>query len=215
MDASTTRTRILHVAERHYADRGFDGMSMRALTSEAGVNLAAVNYHFGSKKELLYSIFRERIVPMNAERLELLRKAAANSDGKPLALEVIFDAFLIPMARRATGSEGPDIHFLRMVGRSLAEEPDFWQRLYAEEFKGTVETFRQAIHRTMPELSEEELAVRFHFSIGAMLGLLVKHQQFLKEMEGRPGNRDIAALFQNLRDFLCAGFRAGLTNSGD
>lgn len=208
MDATATRQRILEAAERHYAERGFDGMSMRALTSEAEVNLAAVNYHFGSKKELIHAIFRERIVPMNAERLALLKKAQEKAGDAPIPLEVIIDAFLQPVAQRASGPDGPDIDFLRMVGRCLSEDADFWHRLYVEEFQETVSAFRGAIHRTVPGLSEKELKLRFHFCVSAMLGALVKHQQFMREMKAKPDSNDISTVFLHLRDFLCAGFRA-------
>lgn len=210
MDATATRKRILDAAERHYAERGYDGMSMRALTTEAGVNLAAVNYHFGSKKELIHAIFRERILPINTERLDLLKKAQAAAEGSPVALEAILDAYLLPVARRASGPEGPDLFFLRMVGRSLSEDAAFWRRLYIEEFKATADTFKAEIKRTLPELTDEQIGIRYHFCVGAMLGSLVKLQQFQEEMASCSCCRDIVQLFQRLRDFLCAGFRAGL-----
>src|SRR5512134_3507154 len=75
-----TRTRILDAAEELFMLHGFEGTSMRHLTSRAGVNLAAVNYHFGSKHALIEAVFRRRLDPMNAARiaeLDRLEKSAA------------------------------------------------------------------------------------------------------------------------------------------
>src|ERR687896_950954 len=69
-----TRTRILDAAEELFMQHGFEGTSMRLLTAEAGVNLAAVNYHFGSKHALIEAVFRRRLDPMNAERVAALER---------------------------------------------------------------------------------------------------------------------------------------------
>ncbi|MGE9294465.1 MAG: TetR/AcrR family transcriptional regulator [Puniceicoccales bacterium] len=211
MDATATRERILEAAERHYAERGFDGMSMRALTTEAGVNLAAVNYHFGSKRELIYAIFKERIIPINAERMELLKKAHEELGEGALPLETTMDAFLLPVMNRAFEAGKANIHFLRMVGRFLSEDADFWQRISMDDFYQTSKAFKAEIKQALPELSDEEIAVRFHFTVGAMLGALVKQQQFMKEMEGCRCCEDISIMFERLRNFLCAGIRAQQT----
>src|SRR2546426_11915868 len=67
-----TRTRILDAAEELFMLHGFEGTSMRQLTAKAGVNLAAVNYHFGSKDALIEAVFRRRLDPMNAARIAAL-----------------------------------------------------------------------------------------------------------------------------------------------
>lgn len=202
-----TRQRILRAAEHLYAVRGFEGMSLRALTEEAGANLAAVNYHFGSKKELLMAMFREHIIPMNHERITLLSETRKAHPGEPPSLEAIFDAFLQPLARRAVTRGKPNTDFLRMVGRALAEDSDFWQRLYSENFRDLSETFILALSEALPALPKDEIRWRFHFCIGAMLGTLVKQPQFARSMEERAGSNDIPLMFTKLRDFLCAGFR--------
>src|SRR3954449_8585545 len=91
-----TRTRILDVAEELFMLHGFEGTSMRVLTARAGVNLAAVNYHFGSKDALIEALFRRRLDPMNAARIGQLERLETDSKGRPLSAEQIIRAFVGP-----------------------------------------------------------------------------------------------------------------------
>ena len=87
--AIDTKDRILDTAERLFADKGYPATSLRDITNEAGVNLAAVNYHFGSKEALLSAVLDRRIGPVNEKRLELLDAAEAQAGNQPLALETV------------------------------------------------------------------------------------------------------------------------------
>src|SRR6476661_10749602 len=80
-----TKDRILDAAEALFMEHGFEATSLRALTAAAGVNLAAVNYHFGSKEELFQSVLTRRLDPMNQERIDLLEKVEREAGGRPLS----------------------------------------------------------------------------------------------------------------------------------
>ncbi|WP_309387558.1 TetR/AcrR family transcriptional regulator [Cerasicoccus frondis] len=204
MEALDTRQRILGAAERFYAERGFDGTSMRSLTEEAGVNLAAVNYHFGSKKALMWEMFRGKIVPLNNERVRRLEAAEAKPGGA--TLEDIFDALLRPMFEVAKGPDGPNIIFLRMVGRMFSENEEFWQHLHEEFFNELTCRFVDAIAAAEPGLSPESLAWRFHFAISTMLGALLLHHPKGCDCEHIDiGNLELTC--RNLLSFMCVGFR--------
>ena len=95
MSRDATRRRILDTAERQFALRGFAGTSLRGITREAGVNVAAIHYHYGSKEELLRATMERILAPVNAERLRLLDEAIAAADGAP-SVEAILSAFLCP-----------------------------------------------------------------------------------------------------------------------
>src|SRR5690606_34005678 len=82
--SSSTREAILDSAEALFARQGHDGTSMRQITSEAGVNLAAVNYHFGSKEALVQAVLKRRLAVLNHERLRLLDELEARAGGQPL-----------------------------------------------------------------------------------------------------------------------------------
>jgi AcrR family transcriptional regulator len=106
-----TRERILDVAERLFMGHGYDGTSMRMITSEAAVNLAAVNYHFGSKESLMQEVFRRRLDWLNEERMRVLddtleREAAGKALKAVVRLSMAFSARLLRMAgRRETGRD--------------------------------------------------------------------------------------------------------------
>src|SRR2546430_15599341 len=93
-----TRTRILDAAEELFMLHGFEGTSMRILTAKAGVNLAAVNYHFGSKDALIEAVFRRRLDPMNVARIGELDKLAAAESAPPP--DAVLRAFITPRLRR-------------------------------------------------------------------------------------------------------------------
>src|SRR5215212_1216272 len=91
-----TKSRILDVAEQLFMEHGFEATSLRQLTSSAGVNLAAVNYHFGTKEELFHAVLTRRLDPMNQQRIELLAKLERESNGRPIAVERILAGMLVP-----------------------------------------------------------------------------------------------------------------------
>src|SRR5689334_23769093 len=108
-----TRTRILDAAEELFMQHGFEGTSMRLLTAKAGVNLAAVNYHFGSKDALIEALFRRRLDPMNAARVAELDRlegeAAAHAphhEGRALAPDAIIRAFVGQSLRHMEDTKG-------------------------------------------------------------------------------------------------------------
>ncbi|MGL4407360.1 MAG: TetR/AcrR family transcriptional regulator, partial [Zoogloea sp.] len=119
-DASSaeTRRRILNAAEVLFVAHGFDGTSMRMLTSQAGVNLASVNYHFGSKEELIRAVFRRRLSELNRARLEALAQVEQEADGAPLRPSRIVDAYFGTALRMAADVQGGGHLFMRLLGRT-------------------------------------------------------------------------------------------------
>ncbi len=81
-----TRDRILSTAEALFMERGYAGTSMRMVTARARVNLAAVNYHFGSKEALIREVFERRLAPLNSARIGYLDRLEAKARGRPLSL---------------------------------------------------------------------------------------------------------------------------------
>jgi len=99
--SADTKTRILDAAELLFMEHGFEATSLRSLTSAASVNLAAVNYHFGSKEELFQAVLTRRLDPMNQERIDLLERVEREAAGKQVSCEKILSAMLIPALRLA------------------------------------------------------------------------------------------------------------------
>src|SRR4051812_1421835 len=114
-----TRTRILDAAEELFMLHGFEGTSMRLLTGKAGVNLAAVNYHFGSKDALIEAVFRRRLDPMNVARIaELDKLEAATAAPTP---EAIIRAFITPGLRLMADGKDGGRNFTRLLRRTYTE----------------------------------------------------------------------------------------------
>src|SRR2546427_5381031 len=96
-----TKQRILDTAEGLFGERGYAATSLRQIISEAGVNLAAIHYHFGSKEELLDEVVLRKAAPVNAARLAMLDHAEREAGGAPLRVEAVLEALLVPMAKAA------------------------------------------------------------------------------------------------------------------
>ena len=164
MSDVSTRDRILDEAERLFAGHGFEGTSMRAITQAAGVNLAAINYHFGSKTGLLREAMRRRIEPVNAERLRRLDAAIEQAGGNTPPVEAILDAFVRPAVEKFVAVEPS--HFMGMVRILYSGQvgADFFRDLFGP----VVERFA-ILREVAPHISPVELTWRFHFMVGAMV----------------------------------------------
>ena len=164
---SETKQIIMDVAEALFATHGYEGTSLRMITQQAGVNLAAVNYHFGSKAALMEAIYERRIRPMNAERLRRLDELEArHGDGQRLPLEPLVEAFIAPALRLSR--EGRGNHFITLLGRSYLESSPTLHAQVRRLFDGVAERFRQAFARALPELPSAELYWRLHFMVGVL-----------------------------------------------
>lgn len=200
-----TVTKILDSAEGLFADRGFNATSMRSITNHAGVNLASVNYHFGSKRQLIIEVIRRGIEPINTARLHALKKLETESAPRP-GLEEILDAFYRPAFEYF--QDASKISFLRLLGRTLYETGDYTQELMEKDWMPLVETFLLAIQKALPEHQEEELIWSFHFAIGSMI-FTVSQYEALEAMacESCKIRDDFEPSLQRLINFTAAGFR--------
>src|ERR1700675_2652533 len=120
-----TKEKILDTAEALFMEHGFEATSLRAITTTAGVNLAAVNYHFGSKEELFQTVLTRRLDPMNQERVDLLTELERNAAPAPVPCDRILGAMFIPALRLARNRERGGTNFLRLLGRAYADPAPF------------------------------------------------------------------------------------------
>ena len=157
-----TQDKILDTAERLFGDQGYAGTSLRQIIGEAGVNLAAIHYHFGSKEELLTSLVKRKAAPVNEERLALLERYEAESGSAPVPVEKLLKAFLGPPLRKI--QESPD--FGKLMGRLYGE--GLMPVIAEKHFYVVKNRFTAAFRRALPELSEQQVAIRLQFLVGAM-----------------------------------------------
>src|SRR5437016_1250435 len=166
--SADTKTRILDAAERLFVEHGFEATSLRQLTTAAGVNLAAVNYHFGSKEELFQAVLTRRLDPMNAERMALLDEYERDQDGGELSCEKILAAMFIPALRLSRDTKRGGQNFLRLLGRAYADPAPFIRHFLSEQYAPMIARFKTAFGRALPHLPKQELSWRLHFMMGAL-----------------------------------------------
>ncbi|MEO5829426.1 MAG: TetR/AcrR family transcriptional regulator [Rhodanobacter sp.] len=159
----STKERILGAAELLFAQRGFEGASLRQLTTNAGVNLAAVNYHFGSKEKLVEEVFRRRLDALNESRLTALARIA----GRPeTALEDVLEAFIRPALDLSHDDSGA--LFMRVLARAFAEHDDTLRQFLSDNYGHVMRQFTAEFARLLPQLSKQELYWRIDLVTGAL-----------------------------------------------
>lgn len=203
--AASTREVLLDTAERLFAERGIGGASLRAITGAAGTNLAAVNYHFGSKEGLVRALFTRRLGPLNQQRLERLAECEAE-DGPP-AVECVLRAFVEPVVRMLRDAEHGRA-FARLVGRSFHDPEGDTQTLLLEEFRETSERFAEALATARPELSLQEVLWRLHYTIGAMAHTTAMGHLAERQTDGLCDPSDVETNIRHITQFLVAGWQA-------
>jgi len=185
---------------------------MRQITSEANVNLAAVNYHFGSKEGLFHAVLRRRLEGLNQERLRVLDELEAKAAGAPLKPSQIVDAFFGTLLRMAAREGSGGGVFLRLIGRTLTEPGEFIRALLAEEFADVLERYKQALFRALPDVPKEEIVWRFHFMLGATSYAIagIDTLQLVTDWQTGEAGNDLDKLLPRLMSFLLGGLRAPL-----
>ena len=169
--AGDTKSRILDAAETLFIECGYEAMSLRQITSRAEVNLAAVNYHFGSKEALIHAMLSRRLDRLNQERLKLLDRFDA-MPGSRLTCEHVLGAMFIPALRLSRDPQVGGKAFLRLLGRAYTDPSSFIRDFLAAHYESVAMRFFDAFQRALPHLPREELGWRLHFAIGALSGVL-------------------------------------------
>jgi AcrR family transcriptional regulator len=206
-----TRTRILDAAEALFMQHGFEGTSMRQLTSRAGVNLAAVNYHFGSKDALIQAVFRRRLDPMNTARIAELAKLESSGSLSP---ETIIRAFVGPSLRLVEDAKGGGRNFTRLLGRTYTEPSRTLRALIGQMYAPTMERYKTALERALPQMPKDELVWRMHFMFGTLAYTLAATDTVQLIAGCKPEDRyDAQLLEERLTAFLLAGLLAPLKTS--
>ena len=205
-----TRARILDAAEALFTEQGFETATMRQITGAAAVNLAAVNYHFGSKEALIREVFSRRLTWLNQERLRELDRLEADAGDMPLKPSQILEAFFGVALKLAADSEGGGRAFMRLLGRTYTKPSEFVRGFLAEEYAAVVARFRAALIKALPDVPEEEILWRFHFMLGAM-SYAISGADALHVVHGAEIDEgDSEALYARLMSFMIGGLRAPL-----
>lgn len=200
-----TRERVLDAAERLFAEQGYAGTSLRSIVAAAGVNLAAIHYHFRSKESLLEAVVVRRAAPANRERLLLLDRCKVAARSRKPTLEKLLEAFLIPTFRAVQDSAGA-VQFMRLIARIHAEGY-LLPAIAKANFGEVIASYTEACLQALPHLTPDEFRWRAHLAAGAVA-------QALRAPEWFEGDDPAAAeeTLQRLIGFLSAGFRVPMKN---
>jgi len=201
----STKDRILAAAEELFAHTGVARTSLRAITALARVNLAAVNYHFGSKEGLVEEVYRRRLEPLNRARLANLDRLEKRAR-KP-TLEEVLEAFMSPVSQiaRDPAQGGPTV--MRLLGQSHTEAEESFKSWFVGEYRQVLERYHTALCRLLPEVPPEDVRWRMQFLVGA-LSYPVAEGHLVELASGESAvNDDVNQLIERLLPFVAAGFR--------
>jgi len=203
---AATKAAVFTAAERLFALNGFQNVSVRDITADAGVNLASVNYHFGSKDALLFAIFRRRTAELNRERARMLHEANERHDGQPPVREILGAYFAPPLRWSDPANERRiSIQFIiRARSEGTAEMREAIQNDVSH-----LERFANALIAARPDLPRETVYWRLHFCLGMVHNNRFAEFDRLHHLSGgltREG--DVNALLSRMLDFAEAGFNA-------
>jgi AcrR family transcriptional regulator len=199
-----TKDKLLDIAERLFGEQGYESTSLRHVIFEAGVNLAAVHYHFGSKEELLDAVVLRGAAPLNEERMALLDRYEKESAPNPVPVEKVLRAILWPTFRMKVRNP----QFVKLMGQLHGE--GLMPAMVKRHFQPVVERFMGAMRRALPDLPPAELFWRAQFMFGAMAQVL-RGPHLLPVPEGMVISAAAASLADRLVSFVAAGFHAPVT----
>lgn len=207
----STKNKILDAAESLFADKGFNGTSLREITSLAEVNLAAVNYHFGSKKELIKAVM-SRYMNELAPRLEAALSVVYQQDNQP-SLNEVFSAFIEPLLALNELKENGTSNFLQLLGRGYTDSQGFLRWFLTTQYPGVITNFVNSVQRAYPELTAEDIFWRLHLTMGTVVFTMSSSDALMDiALSDFEQQLDISDVIKKVIPFVAAGVGAPLVN---
>lgn len=201
-----TQERLLDAAEDLFAEKGFEAVSLREITARAEANVAAVNYHFGSKENLIDAVMGRHALPINRERIARLDELLARKEAP--AVREVLDAFLQPMTNRILEKENRQQLFANFMARMIAEGACRLPEAMLPQFQEMVSKVVAGFQKANPSLSEDEAYLGIKFSFAVMKDALMKDEAFEQISAGRlPAQVDWEQLYHKVLDFCEGGLK--------
>jgi AcrR family transcriptional regulator len=201
---NNTKERILDAAEQLFARNGVDATSLRTITAQAGVNLAAVNYHFQAKESLLHAVIARRLNPVNERRLAMLNACEEAAGNGPLPLEEVLDALLRPVFEMFRDAK----EFAPIMSRIFTESKELTEQVFDKHLAHVARRFLPAFQRSLPDVPEVELLWRLHFVFGVMSHTMAGARVIQFISKGQCDTTDGEATMRRVEAFVLAGLRA-------
>jgi AcrR family transcriptional regulator len=202
------QTRILDAAENAIAELGFAGASLRHIVLEAQVNLATVYYYFGSKRGLMEAVLKRRFGPLRQEHLALLRQFEDAAGDRPLTVERILEAMLLPPLRLMAAPSAKHRTVTRLIGRIVAEPNAQTQEMVRFQRAAVRAAFLKALQRSLPKAPVPALVWRLEFVWGALAFILCNPRRIEIETHGACNPADTAKVLAEMIHSFAPGFEA-------
>lgn len=203
------KTRILDAAERLFMENGYAATSIRMITGAAGVPVALVNYHYGSKQGLMEAVYQRALGSRGGSRVSYLDKLEADAAGEPIPVEVLVDAFLSSALRLTRKDSISGEVFKQLIARAFYEPGPGTEAFFPVEYREAVDRYRQAFMRTLPHLTQDDVVWRMYFFVGivayAMAG---KDVMRMTETYALADAGNPEGIMARLKPFVVAGFLA-------
>ena len=216
--AAATSDALINAAEKLFIEKGHHATSLRDITREASANLAAVNYHFGSKESLIQAVLKRRLSAINDERMLALDRLEQQNPGKPLKPSQILDAFFGTLLRMAPDENSQESGVLMLLERTMTDPAAFIHTLFAHEYAPVMNRFREALFAALPGVPQDEIIWRFQFMLGATSYAIVGPKALRRATGWRDSGsdkEDAELLLPRLMSFLLGGLRAPLPERSD
>ena len=202
--AGLTKERLLVVAGELFADRGFDSVSLRMITDRANVNLASVNYHFGSKEELIGAVVDDIVRPVNERRLSLLSLIDYTREDP---IRKIIHAFIDPVFD-LSDSGNDDNKYYKLISRCIASRDDRVSSIIIKQFPEVLAQFVSSLTKALPSMDSNSAHLKIMFMAGALAHSLFHYENLLLISEGRFDLNSTEVLKSELVSFLLTGMNA-------
>lgn len=206
-NGDATRQKILDAAEFLFAQHGYSAVSMRSITAKAGVNVAAIHFHFASKEALFEALFDRRVSPINTKRVAALESLVRESQGNPISIEQVIEEFIKPHLLASDGFDAGRIVVLQFMARVAAENDPDLQAVVNERFFPPWHVLVQATQRALPDLSEKEVSWGLFFVLGALYYVNPSRRWLAEVTHGACDTNDTKSAYKYLIPFLAGGLR--------
>ncbi len=204
-----TKQSILDSAEYLFARNGYRGTSLREVTGRAKVNLAAVNYHFGSKKILVEEVIKRRLLPLNSirkKRLEEVRTEAEMKEKRP-DIRAVLSAFIVPTLKFKESNPGAE-HFFTFIGRSFTDPDNTVRDVFIRYIKPLFSLLHETACESLPDHSNDIIFWRLHFTLGALFHTMHICGHMKTEFMNLKTEMDADSLIGLMVPYITAGMKA-------
>ncbi len=198
------KRKLLAAAEKLFAEKGFDLVSVRDVSEAAKMNVAAVNYHFGSRAALLATVILHHVTPLQEQQLKRLNEAERRANGDVISIEGILHAMIQPIISNPHAIKlSQNIHY-QLVSRIFTDNGASLSLSQREVYLRVNDRFKSSLETVLPTVDPKNLAIRFHFIQGALAHLLLRVESLAPKLT-------MEQVFHQFVAFAAAGLRLSET----